>query len=294
MSAIGSVFLGDVQRHRLFSSSSRSPPASPSPPPPPPPQSTPASPSASHSTKEAETFASFALPPEPPVVAPTIDPELSLELRLRWLEALILGTKHDHKGKETEPAGPVAASSRNELKQGETLVRAVEDIQKSLNLAVENNDGLKKFMDHYDRNAAFLTPSFALSGVLPETPSYSMMSPEELEAFLTEMEPEIRAADHDMREIEALANKGVLNAGKLTDHEALRPRLDAVIKAYEEDLERAAALEQRMTRLMQRNATLVDALSELFVIWDDAITNAEVKVARLEQLKQERKRLGME
>ncbi|KAF4569733.1 hypothetical protein EYR40_008711 [Pleurotus pulmonarius] len=314
MSAIGSVFLGDVQRHRLFSSSSRSPPASPSPPPsavsmssitvplpssPPPPQSTPASPSASHSTKEAETFASFALPPEPPVVAPTIDPELSLELRLRWLEALILGTKHDHKGKETEPAGPVAASSRNELKQGETLVRAVEDIQKSLNLAVENNDGLKKFMDHctsrlHDRNAAFLTPSFALSGVLPETPSYSMMSPEELEAFLTEMEPEIRAADHDMREIEALANKGVLNAGKLTDHEALRPRLDAVIKAYEEDLERAAALEQRMTRLMQRNATLVDALSELFVIWDDAITNAEVKVARLEQLKQERKRLGME
>ncbi|KAG9224014.1 hypothetical protein CCMSSC00406_0004370 [Pleurotus cornucopiae] len=309
MSAIGSVFLGDVQRHRLFSSSSRSPPASPSPPPsavsmssitvplpasPPPTRSTPASPSASHSTKEAETFASFSLPPEPSVVAPTIDPELSLELRLRWLEALILGTKHDHKGKESEPAGTAAGPTRNELKQGETLVRAVEDIQKSLNLAVENNDGLKKFMDHYDRNAAFLTPSFALSGILPETPSYSMMSPEELEAFITEMEPEIRAADHDMREIEALSNKGVLNAGKLADHEALRPRLDAVIKAYEEDLERAAALEHRMARLMERNATLVDALSELFVIWDDAITNAEVKVARLEQLKQERKRLGIE
>ncbi|KAF9499662.1 hypothetical protein BDN71DRAFT_1383799 [Pleurotus eryngii] len=260
---------------------------------PPPTQSNPASPSASH-TKETETFASFSLPPEPPVVAPTIDPELSLELRLRWLEALILGTKYDHKGKETEPAGTVAGSTRNELKQGETLVRAVEDIQKSLNLAVENNDGLKKFMDHYDRNSAFLTPSFALSGILPETPSYSMMSPEELEAFITEMEPEIRAADHDMREIEALSNKGVLNAGKLADHEALRPRLDAVVKAYEEDLERAAALEHRLARLMERNATLVDALSELFVIWDDAITNAEVKVARLEQLKQERKRLGME
>lgn len=244
---------------------------------PPPTQSTPASPSASHSTKEPETFASFSLPPEPPVVAPTIDPELSLELRLRWLEALILGTKHDHKGKETEPAGTAAGPTRNELKQGETLVRAVEDIQKSLNLAVENNDGLKKFMDHCtsrscsqfsqsfipivhildDRNAAFLTPSFALSGILPETPSYSMMSPEELEAFITEMEPEIRAADHDMREIEALSNKGVLNAGKLVDHEALRPRLDAVIKAYEEDLERAAALEHRMARLMERNATLV-------------------------------------
>ncbi|KAG5219631.1 Dynactin [Salix suchowensis] len=239
---------------------------------PPPTQSNPASPSASH-TKEAETFASFSLPPEPPVVAPTIDPELSLELRLRWLEALILGTKYDHKGKETEPAGTVAGSTRNELKQGETLVRAVEDIQKSLNLAVENNDGSRS------------------SWIIP---SYSMMSPEELEAFITEMEPEIRAADHDMREIEALSNKGVLNAGKLADHEALRPRLDAVVKAYEEDLERAAALEHRLARLMERNATLVsrpecrirmflkignqvDALSELFVIWDDAITNAEAR-----------------
>lgn len=131
--------------------------------PPPPSQSTPASPSASHSTKEAETFTSFSLPPESAFVAPTIDPELSLELRLRWLEALILGTKHDHKGKETELAGPVAASSRSELKQGETLVRAVEDIQKSLNLAVENNDGLKKFMDYCTSRLRFRFPiSFPL------------------------------------------------------------------------------------------------------------------------------------
>lgn len=41
------------------------------------------------------------------------------------------------------------------------------------------------------------------------------MSPEELDAFLSEMEPDIRAADHDMREIELLEQKGVLSAGKL-------------------------------------------------------------------------------
>ena len=41
------------------------------------------------------------------------------------------------------------------------------------------------------------------------------MSPSELEAFLTEMEPDIRAADRDLREIEILEKKGVTNAGKL-------------------------------------------------------------------------------
>jgi len=41
------------------------------------------------------------------------------------------------------------------------------------------------------------------------------MSESELEAFLSEMEPDIRAADRDMREIEALENKGVTSPGRL-------------------------------------------------------------------------------
>lgn len=41
------------------------------------------------------------------------------------------------------------------------------------------------------------------------------MSASELETFLAEMEPEIRAADRDMREIEILEKKGVASAGKL-------------------------------------------------------------------------------
>jgi hypothetical protein len=41
------------------------------------------------------------------------------------------------------------------------------------------------------------------------------MSENELEAFLSEMEPDIRAADRDMREIEALENKGVTSPGRL-------------------------------------------------------------------------------
>jgi hypothetical protein len=38
----------------------------------------------------------------------------------------------------------------------------------------------------------------------------------------------------------------------------------------------------------------VDALSELFVAWDDTITEAEDKVQKLERDREERRRLGLE
>lgn len=67
-----------------------------------------------------------------------------------------------------------------------------------------------------DQHAHLLTPAFALSGsASSQAPSYENMSSSELEAFLTEMEPDIRAADRDMREIEILEKKGVTTAGKL-------------------------------------------------------------------------------
>lgn len=47
-------------------------------------------------------------------------------------------------------------------------------------------------------------------------PSYENMTASEFETFLQEMEPDIRAADRDMREIEALDQKGVAAVGKLT------------------------------------------------------------------------------
>nr|GAT43596.1 predicted protein [Mycena chlorophos] len=220
----------------------------------------------------------------PPAPTPSIDPALSLELRLRWLEAILLGVKQgDHatrKGKEKEGLG-----------RGETLLRAAENLQKRLDVIVNGNEGLKRFMEHYDQHAHLLTPSFALAE--SHQPSYENMSATELEALLVEMEPDIRAADRDMQEIEALEQKGVTAAGKLADYEHLRPRLDALLKAYEEDADRVSALEKRVATLMESHATQVDALSELFVVWDDTLVEAEGKILALERDRQERRRLGL-
>lgn len=66
-----------------------------------------------------------------------------------------------------------------------------------------------------DKHAPLLMPSFVLSDTVPDPPTYAKMSAEELDAFLTEIEPEIRAADRDMLEVEVLEKKGVTGAGRL-------------------------------------------------------------------------------
>lgn len=83
------------------------------------------------------------------------------------------------------------------------------------------------------------------------------MSPSELEAFLAEMEQDIRAADRDLREIELLERKNVTAAGRLPEYEALKPRLEALVQAHEEDLHLASQLEKRIAGLMDRYATNV-------------------------------------
>lgn len=299
MSAIGSVFLGDFQRHRIISSTP--PPSSP------PPGQIVHQMSVASASQSLEELVeplddvqselsveqpSAAVTPlaqlEPSIAPPVIDPALSLELRLRWLEALLLGVRQDardRKGKDKVP----------ELKHGETLIRLAEDVQRRLDNVIQSNDGLQRFMSKYDLHAHLLTAAFALSGVLPgPAPTYENMSPEELEALLVEMEPEIRAADRDMREIEMLEQKGVTAAGKLADYETLQPRLDALLKAHQEDIRLAASLEKRIAALVDRHATHVDALSELFVAWDDVLTETENKVIKLERDREERQRLGYE
>ena len=78
----------------------------------------------------ATASATASLVPSPPT---RIDPLIALELRLRWLEALILGVKQD--------------LGRASLKHGETVSRLAETVQRKLNKAVQGNEGLTKFMD---------------------------------------------------------------------------------------------------------------------------------------------------
>lgn len=133
MTAIGSVFLGDVQRHRILSTSTSTstPPSSP------PPHLT-MSPSAlnqffdlSNSTQD--------LPREAPGPPPSVSPEVSLDLRIRWLETILFGAKQDTKDKQ---------KALGNLRTHDSLVRGVEDIRRRLDTVVQSSEGLRRFMSH--------------------------------------------------------------------------------------------------------------------------------------------------
>jgi hypothetical protein len=210
---IGSVFLGDSKKRLGLSASTPTPPSSP--------------PGTAGSMSGFQNIPSPSSTPEPKTQKPQgIDPLVSLELRLRWIEALVLGSRYDPtslKGKERE--------RRPDIKDSETVCRSTEALSRKLQTVVDGNDGLKRFMSQCafksvfpisptdihidDQHAHLLTPAFALSGLLPEQPEYGSMSSQELEIFLADMEQDIRAAARDMAEIEDLEKKGVTEAGKL-------------------------------------------------------------------------------
>ena len=146
-SIIGSVFLGDRHRVRSTSSKSTTPPSSPP------------------GTAISAIFPGFPPQSPPPMTNQKgIDPAMALEIRLRWLEAIVYGVR---KGKEPE--------KRGELKYGETLSRVTDNLQHQLQSVVENHDGLKKFMsscklslelvqlDHCRRSARSLPYSIVCS-----------------------------------------------------------------------------------------------------------------------------------
>ncbi|KAG9001590.1 hypothetical protein FRB94_003684 [Tulasnella sp. JGI-2019a] len=218
-------------------------------------------------------------PPKPAVV----DPVLSLQLRIRWLEALVLGSKQLKDVSNPNLKSPPASQSLDS-----TLWRRAEDIQSTLSVATESNEECQKFITDYNKYAHLLSPAAATSATgSTEAPTYDSLSSPELETLVLELEPDIRAADRDLKEIDELDARGVTAAGKLQDHEALKDRLRLLCEAQAEDLVLYDSLEARLSAILQNYVSHITRLSELFVTWNDIVTEAEERIDVLERQKRE-------
>lgn len=147
MANIGSVFLGDVQRSRLRSAGST--PGSTPPSSPPPLVHT------SRLTTRSPTLPTPILAQEKPTPQPEVTPAQSLELRIRWLEAILCGARRDD-----ELAG--LRERKPELRRGETLIRAAEHVQRRMNDIANTYDVIRRFIGHcepFSSPAAKLTTS---------------------------------------------------------------------------------------------------------------------------------------
>ncbi|KAJ3994576.1 hypothetical protein F5050DRAFT_461047 [Lentinula boryana] len=231
-----------------------------------------------------------------------IDPLTALELRVRLLEGLVVGL--DGPSEEGRTAGST------------TLVKSTETLKRTLDRYVDDNDTLRKFMNNYDQYAPYLTPAFAL-GLLDDSACASfhasqnphlfmchlssLSSPvsslDTLQSYIHEMEPEIRSADTSMQEIETLLRRGILDGeganDKLESYIPLKPRLSTLLELHEQNTARADELERRVAGIMESHTGYIDTLSDLFLAWDDALTDAENRLVRIEREKEERERLGL-
>lgn len=97
-------------------------------------------------------IASTSPPTSPIPGAPKISPEVALQLRIRWLEALLLGVNDEKRQEKTkksvvEQTKDVDDEDDQEPVQ-DTLLRRAEEVQRKLDLVLSENDGLKRFIEN--------------------------------------------------------------------------------------------------------------------------------------------------
>ena len=161
-------------------------------------------------------------------------PNDSLELRLRSLETLASG------------AAPLRAPN-----DARSIARRADDATSAFRAAVTAHDPLRRFVDGFDLNAPLLRPPLPTDG-LHAAGDEPAPTAEVKAALVLEAEADIRATERDLRELEALDKRGLAAAGSLAGYEALRPRLAELSGELPSVVRSYAALEDRVTSLLQR------------------------------------------
>ncbi|GAA5922446.1 hypothetical protein JCM3775_005732 [Rhodotorula graminis] len=206
-------------------------------------------------------------PPQP------ISPALALDLRVRFLESLV---------------APSPSSSTPPPHSASPVARRISTLNTALDHALDapaSTDALRRFVRNYDLNAPLLSPALAVPAA-PAPLSADTGGPASHAAQLAlvlEAEHDLRTLERELRELQVLDDKDVAGAGKLGDLEPLRPALAQVQDDVKPVAATYAELETRTMALLQRYNDYISTMSELFVSWDDILTDAEAQLTRLER-----------
>ncbi|KAK4053677.1 hypothetical protein OIV83_001333 [Microbotryomycetes sp. JL201] len=204
----------------------------------------------------------------------------SLELRLRYLEALLVP--------------PRAVDDDERVQADASMLRRVATINETLATALDSNHGtesIKRLIANYDLNEPLLRPQSALGHQLcpPDRDELSVASKI---ALLLDIEPDIIQLDKDLRQVQIFDEKDVAGAGNLADHQTMKPELEKVRERMKPLVKEYAALDDQSLALLDRYNAHISSLSERFVAWNDLLTAAEDAITKLE--KQRSKPLDIE
>ncbi|CAD6573329.1 MAG: hypothetical protein CYPHOPRED_005119 [Cyphobasidiales sp. Tagirdzhanova-0007] len=192
---------------------------------------------------------------------------LAIDLRVRLLEVLV--------GLDT----PMARMDKMKKSISRRAHDVVEEVYQALDAA--GLEAVKRFLEGYDLNAPLLVPQLTASTQMAL--SSSDLVPQAKAILILEAEQDIRNLERELREIDALEKRGVVSAGRLANYQPLKPRL----LQLQEDLTAIASsyssLEKRVESVLSSYDSYVNTVSQLFINWNDAITQAEKAVTMIER-----------
>lgn len=82
-------------------------------------------------------------PPPSPHYPPKISPETALQLRIQWLEAILLGVNDDKKRSKLAQN----KTDNDDDEEQVSLTRQAEELQRRLDGIVAESDGLRRFIE---------------------------------------------------------------------------------------------------------------------------------------------------
>ncbi|GAA5847884.1 hypothetical protein JCM3766R1_003169 [Sporobolomyces carnicolor] len=192
-------------------------------------------------------------------------PRLALDLRLRFLESLV---------------------SDDSRSSSVSLARRISRVEAQLKAALDSagsTDAIRRFVQNYDANA----PLLSVAPVPINPPDQDALTVPAKVSLILEAEHDIRALERDLREVETLHQRGVVEAGRLAEHKPLKGTLEQLTEGTQPVAEAYASLEDRTMILLQQYNDYITNLSELFVSWNELVSEAEDAVTKLEKKRDE-------
>jgi len=198
--------------------------------------------------------------------------KLALDLRIQLLETLV--------GLDTPAASRTASLSAGSITRRGQI--ALAEIYNAVEKA--GSESVKRFLDSYEANAPLLIPQLP-SAAIQANSAGNDLSARAKASLVLEAEHDIRTIERELREIDTLEKRGIAGAGTLASHEKLQPELLEARKQVTDLSSKYSTLESSAESLLSSYDHYVSTISELFVSWNDALTQAERTVARLEREK---------
>ncbi|KAG2204344.1 hypothetical protein INT47_009386 [Mucor saturninus] len=188
--------------------------------------------------------------------------EHGFESRLRHLEHVLVG----------QQTAQVSKLSK------ESILKRIETLHKELNSVYKNNKSIKDFIEKYDVHAKLLNPNTSTYNLERET-----LAPDvKLELLLTAQD-DLEKFAQEVKQVKDL--EYVVSGTEFDVIETLGPNLSKLEVSHTDQITNLNDITKEVSQFMERYNGTVNTLSEIFISWDNILTNMETHVAALEHQK---------